>query len=84
MKIPTKDDCIKLLSENENYKGILNLARDEAEKKMITSFTHRMIESLTNAMVPIIVDYNKNPDEFKKKLSEEFDTAVFTQDTNKK
>lgn len=80
----TKEDCMKMLYADKRFTSILSLTKNESEKKMIESTVQQLVESMTNALAPIVTEYNKNPSEFKKKLVEDVDPSLITKDTNKK
>lgn len=80
----TKEDCMKMLYADKRFTSILSLTKNESEKKMIESTVQQLVESMTNALAPIVTEYNKNPADFKKKLVEDVDPSLITKDTNKK
>lgn len=75
---------MKMLYADKRFTSILSLTKNESEKKMIESTVQQLVESMTNALAPIVTEYNKNPADFKKKLVEDVDPSLITKDTNKK
>ena len=80
----TKDECVKKLYSDQRFVSVLKLAKDEKERKMIEETVDKLLEVVTGVLSPIVSEYAKDPEGFKKKMAKEIDPSLITVDSNKK
>jgi hypothetical protein len=65
------DDLLEMLRKNPGYQNVLKLAKNEAERQVISSTTEKFILDFANYFVPLQNQYDDNPNEFIKNIQEE-------------
>lgn len=71
MKSKNKEDVLRVLNEDENFKSILSMTKDETERKAIKAYTESFVMTVYQSLLnPLENALQQDPDAVNKALRE--------------
>jgi len=83
--LKTKEDYVNAILQDERFKLVVGMSKDEKEKQMIIDTVSQMVSTMTGAMLSNFQKIRENKEILndEKKLRE-IDESLITKDSNKK
>ena len=83
--LKTKEDYVNAILQDERFKLVVGMSKDEKEKQMIIDTVSQMVSTMTGAMLSNFLKIRENKEILndEKKLRE-IDESLITKDSNKK
>jgi len=66
----TREDYLKLLREDPNFRLVMDKSKDDKEKQLVTAMSEKFLMAFFDVIEPIREAAEKDPEAFKKQLLE--------------